>query len=387
MNITEKIALDCGVKIKKPFVDRFFIPIVHEKYIVFDTKSKFQYGKYDYYNDIIELIKPFLQKNQISIFQLSSDSCQQLQCARRFINISRKQESFIISKSKLVVAHENYSLHLASALNVETIGLYSIFNSENTRPVWNKRSQIIIESNRDGKNPSYNQTQEKIKTINLIDPFFVAKKILDTLEISNDLSKYSLVHLGESYNQKIIEVIPDFITNENFLENQHINLRFDMVDKLSPQTVAYWLSNKKVNIITDKSLNLAPFTAYLGNISCITIVMSDNISKSFLNECKKLGLNIQIFCKDEDKIQKYRFDFLDWKIMPDFKKNKKLSDFQNLDENSKFVSSKVLISRGKKYSCEANFYAQKPLDSGSEKVVLSSLFEKELEFFKIYNET
>ena len=39
MNLTEKMALDCGVKIGQPHIDRLFMPIKNDKFIIIDTRK------------------------------------------------------------------------------------------------------------------------------------------------------------------------------------------------------------------------------------------------------------------------------------------------------------------------------------------------------------
>ena len=39
MNLVDKIALDCGVKVGKPYIDRLFMPLKNHDFIIFDTRS------------------------------------------------------------------------------------------------------------------------------------------------------------------------------------------------------------------------------------------------------------------------------------------------------------------------------------------------------------
>ena len=48
MNLTEKMALDCGVKVSRPYLDRYFLPIKNDNYIIIDTRCKNANGEYDY---------------------------------------------------------------------------------------------------------------------------------------------------------------------------------------------------------------------------------------------------------------------------------------------------------------------------------------------------
>ena len=386
MNLTEKMALDCGVKISQPYLDRYFIPLKSDNYIIIDTRCKNTNGEYDYFADVLDLIKPYLKDSNIEVFQFATDKSPKLQCNKCFITINKKQENYLISKARLLISNENYSLHIASVFNTKSIGLYSLFNPKNTRPIWNQSSQIILESNRDGNLPSYGHLKESPKTINFISPYVIAKNILDSLGIENDLHRFELVNLGRSFHQKVVEIVPDFISSEDFMKDRSINLRLDYVKNLNASVFNYWLTNRKVNIITHKDINVNMIAPFRNNIILMTIMLSPNISEKFLKHCKTIGLKLKIFCDDKDKLEEYRFKFLDWEVNKDFENDGALDKLQNISEKSKFISSKILISKGKQFSCKANYLSNKHLDNSEETVILSKEFEQELEFFKIYNE-
>jgi len=386
MNIAEKYALECGLKITKPHVELAYLPTCEDNVIVIDTRCKYSDGSYDYFSDIVSLISPFLKENNIEIFQIANDEDAKLTTKRCFIKINKKQEAYIISKSKLLIANQNYSLYLASALGIPSIGLYSIFDSDTVKPIWNRHLQINIDSDRAGNSPSYGQLNESPKTINFISPYLVAKKILDALNIKNDLERFELIHLGKEFNRKVVEIVPNYTTEDKFLQDQFINLRLDYLDNMSPEALNFWIKNRKVNIITNKDLNLSLLIPHKNNIKNITIMISDDVSENFLKNCKYLGFTIKIYCNQLDKISEFRFKFLNWDIYED--KSSILSGEIKLkiNENTKFVSSKVLFSSGKLFSSKASFLRNSPLDKSGERVILSKEFEEEQDYFKIYNE-
>ncbi len=386
MNLTEKMALDCGVKTSEPYLDRYYLPMKNDNFIIIDTRNKNTSGEYDYFTDVLDLIKDHLKNANIDVFQLANDKNTKLPCDRCYISINKKQENYLISKARLLVSNENYTLYTASVFNVKSIGLYSLFNPKNTQPIWNQNSQIILESNRDGNLPSYGNLKETPKTINFISPYVVAKNILDSLGIANDLSKFELVHLGKSFHQKIVEIVPDFISSEEFMKGSSINLRLDYMKNLNVSVFNYWLTNRKVNIITDKDINVNLIAPFKNNIILMTVMISPNISEKFLKMCKSIGLKLKIFCDTKEMLEEYRFKFLDWEIHKDFEENSALDNIKNISEKSKFISSKILISKGKQFSCKANYFLNKCLDKSEESVILSREFEQEIEFFKIYNE-
>ena len=386
MNIAEKYALGCGLKIAKPFIDLAYLPICEDNIITIDTRCRYNDGTYDYFSDVVSLIAPFLKEKNIEIYQIANDENVKLAAKRCFIKINKKQEAYIISKSKLVVGNQNYSLYLASILGVPSIGLYSLFESDTIKPIWNQHLQINIDSERYGNLPSYGQLNESPKTINSISPYLVAKKILDSLNIKNNLDRFELIHLGKEFNRKVVEIVPNYTTEEKFLQDQFVNLRLDYLDNMSVEALNFWVKNRKVNIITDKDINLSLLAPYKQNIKNITIMISDRISENFLKNCKYLGFSIKIYCNQIDKINEFRFKFLDWDIFED--KASTLPDDvkSKINETTKFVSSKIIFSSGKLFSSKASFLKNTPLDKLGEPVILSKDFEEEQDYFKIYNE-
>lgn len=385
MNISQKISIELGAQTSCPVIDTFFMPLKNDKYIIIDGRSKYDFGVYDYFNDVVDLIYPKLKYLGIDVFYFCNENMQKISCDRCFINLNKKQEAYLISKAKLVVGCENYFLYLAASLGVYSIGLYSVYSPQNTQPFWNKDKQIVLESHREGNLPSYGTLRETPKTVNFISPFEVAKNVLNTLNIENDLHKYELAYLGENYKQKIVEIVPDFTSDERFLVGASVNLRLDYVNYLSGAVLQYWLSNRRANIITDKDINIAILEKFRQNIISITITVSDHISEAFLQQCKQKGFAVKLFCNNSEKLKSYRFKFLDWQIYKDYNEEKKLKNYPLIASSSKFVSSKVIFSKGNQYSCRAAMLLNKPLDKSGESVILNEEFEKELEYFKIYN--
>jgi hypothetical protein len=386
MNVVEKIALDCGVKISEPHTDRSFMPISYEKYIIFDTRCSSEAGKYDFYQDVLNLIKPHLKDNNVNTIQICTDKDYKLSCDKTFIKINKKQEAYLISKSDLLICNQNYSAYLSSALNKKSLSLYSVFDPRNIAPVWNKDKQILIESDRDGNMPSYNQLSESPKTINFINPYEVAAKILNALEIKNSFDEIELVHIGESYNQQIVEIVPDFVSEANFLKGNSINLRLDLVKEMNGEVFRYWLSNKKVNLLTNKDLNIGLLKMFKANIIGLTVMLSEDISENFLKASKSLGLNVSVYCSEKEALESYRLKFFDWDVEKDFNEEIEIDKIKNLNKNSKYVSAKTIFSKGKSFPSKAAYLANKPLDKDGNDVILNEEFEQELEYFKIYNE-
>ena len=78
MHLIEQYALSCGVKIDKPHIETGFYPVPVEKYITLHASSGMHAKNYDYYNDVVELLIPYLNKEKIYIIQIGQSEDQKI---------------------------------------------------------------------------------------------------------------------------------------------------------------------------------------------------------------------------------------------------------------------------------------------------------------------
>ena len=71
-HLIEEYAKNLGVKIATPMVAKHFWPIPFDNYITIYLEDKAQSKSYKYYELVIDMIKPYLAKNNIKIIQLGS---------------------------------------------------------------------------------------------------------------------------------------------------------------------------------------------------------------------------------------------------------------------------------------------------------------------------
>ena len=60
MHLVEQYALSCGVKIDRPSIETSYFPVVPDKYITLHASNRIQSKTYDYYNDVMDLLHPYL---------------------------------------------------------------------------------------------------------------------------------------------------------------------------------------------------------------------------------------------------------------------------------------------------------------------------------------
>ena len=64
MHLVEQYALSCGVKIDRPSIETSYFPVVPDKYITLHASNRIQSKTYDYYNDVMDLLHPYLDRGK-----------------------------------------------------------------------------------------------------------------------------------------------------------------------------------------------------------------------------------------------------------------------------------------------------------------------------------
>ena len=193
MHILEQYAVNCGAKISKPQIIPQYFPIpFKEKYICLNAGSGMESKNYDYYNEVVEFLSPFLEKENIKIIQVGAEKEKLINNCYSALGCSKRQTAFIIKNSELYFGSDTMSLHFASFFQKKIVCLSTVIFKENIYPYWSKKEDYtIIESHRNGNKPSFSN-EENPKTINFIKPEQVVKEILKFLQIKNDFNFKSI---------------------------------------------------------------------------------------------------------------------------------------------------------------------------------------------------
>ena len=140
------------------------------------------------------------------------------------------------------------------------------------------------------------------------------------------------------------------------------------------------LSNKPVN------LNLLKY--FKKNVCQLTVNINKNFTTQYLTDVKNIGINVEVFCEKEDELADYRFEFFDFDVNENMFKSKDdlKEELSNLNDSTKFLSGKILLSEGKRYSCYEAKKAKKELTTHPELVYDTKDFWKELDHYRLINE-
>lgn len=384
MHLIEQYALACGVKIDRPHIERCFYPIACEKYITLHASSGMQSKNYDYYNDVVEMIKPYLDKENIKIIQIGGKEDRAINgCEYLHGKTNIKQSAYIIEKSLLHFGNDSFSTHVASGFDKKIVCLYSILYKECCGPYWgNKNDQILIESHRNGLKPSFSN-QEALKTINLIKPEEIALAILKLLDLKNDVSNLETFHIGNQYHISALSVVPNHIMPKNFLEGQPVNIwGHECFDE---ENIARWAYDRKCNIFLDQPMGIKYLNAVRHNINKINYFVSENSDERYFKLLEKGGVKFNLLCKDENIINDLRLKFFDWQInLLKDKTKKDLDTSDKICDNTRYKNSMNIISQAQIYSSKAAW--KNDIEGDHDQVIDCPEFWEELDTLKIYND-
>ena len=383
MHLVEQYALSCGVKIDKPHIETSFFPVPFDKYITIHASSGMESKNYDYYNDVIEMIMPYLAKENIKIVQIGAKDDINLNMCEHFNGTTNlKQTAYIIKNSLLHFGNDSFSAHVASGFNKKIVCLYSILYKECCGPYWgNKDDHILLESHRNGLKPSFSN-KESPKTVNLIYPEEIAKSVLSLLGIKNKLNKIETFHIGKDYQSPTLTVIPNHVMPQNFLKGQPANIwGHEFFDE---QNIVQWAYNRKCNIFLDKPMSVKYLNLIRKNINQINFFVSKDTDPEYFTALERGGVKFKLICEKKENLNDLKIQFFDWDINYITKTTKKdLDNIDKLCDNTRYQSKLKIISNSKIYNSKAAWIHN---IENSNTVIDCPEFWEQLNSYKLYNE-
>ena len=382
MNVLEKYSVNCGVKIGRATPASSYFPLKDDHYIVIDDRNKYTSNIYELFSDVLAHLQKSLDEKGIKVYSFNVNEKNLLPGTQPFVNLTKKQEAYLIKNSMLTISCDNLSAYYASAFNVPSIGLYSAYPAACTEPLWGTQ-HTSIESDRFGCLPSYG-VEETPKAINFIKPEKVALAILDKLGLPPTFS-LETIYMGDLYPTKIVEVIPDFTTAPNFLQGRAINLRADY--HFNEELIVHWLQDRMVNLLVNRPIGVNLLKYFKKNIAQLTVNINESFSEEYLTEVRSTGVPLEIFCENKEQLSDCRFKLFNFDIEESIFKSKKDLDesINKFNKNTQFLSGKILISEGQKYSCLEAKKQKKVLTGDPEVVYDTQDFWKELDHYRLFN--
>ena len=188
------------------------------------------------------------------------------------------------------------------------------------------------------------------------------------------------LHVGENYHEKVYEIVPDFFTDNEELKKSTMHFRMDL--KFDEKCLAAWLShNYKVNVISDKVLNLDLLRQFKNNIARITLIIKrpETFSPEYLKSLKAIGVSLVLIAETDKNISQLREKLFDFAVESD----DEIKPLENIPKTAKFWTKKTVLSNGQKYPSIAHWRENIPLTSENT-VVDCGEFWKDKESFYFY---
>ena len=361
-----------GVKASKPDLQQHFFPCLDEKFIVFYDGEKSQSKIYKHYSTVFQLLRDTLDKNNIKIYQIGGEN--PIQGVNRHLSCSLKNEAYIVSKSMLYLGPDSYLAQYASSQNVKTITLHGDNYANSTKPFWGSlKNKSCLEPKWDAR-PCFS-SQDPQRQIDSIKPELVCKEILKFCGLGNLNFNFKTINVGDSYYQKIVEVVPTKIT-KGLPKNLFVRIDYGVEE----EPLLYYCANHEVVLVTDQLPQVNMVSQFRSNIKRILYTIQDKddiIPEEYFEALKKLDVDFILLSDKEEELPFLRNQYFETQVHL----NDEECDSIPCPPNAKFLTNKKIVDGDKVYMSYAHY--KKGLDS-CDKVLDTPEYWKESKHFYIY---
>lgn len=339
MHLLERYATSCGVKISKPYIYENFFPLPEGKYISFQPFSKYPSKNYDYWDEVISIINPYLLKENIKIIQIGAKQDRPVVNTYNLCGQTTVQQAaFIIKHGIMHVGADSFAAHIASGYDKKIVALYSNNNINNVKPYWSREEDVILLSPNIDRKPQYS-VDEFPKNINKIKPEIIAQSILKLLNIQTNKLP-TTIFIGNDYSNKTLQIIPDNPIDPRQFNIENLIIRMDYF--FNEKVLEIYLQHKKCIIFTNKPISIDLLRRYKSNIPQVVYIIDEDNNPNFIKDLKYSTINYaMISWLDDSQLNKYKLDYMDLGLIV----SKKIPDHKiEMNDNIHFKSSIILIS-------------------------------------------
>lgn len=383
MRLLDTYATNTGSKIDVPFIYTKFFPLPLGKFITFQAQTPYDSRNYSYWQEVINIIHPYLVKNNIHIVQVGTKDERPLNGVINILGQTTiNQLAYVIENGILHFGADSLCVHLASHFNKPIVSLYSISNPNVAGPHFGEKDKHVLLKGYErigNKKPSYSQV-ENPKSIDTIKPEEVASSILNLLDI-----KYSnlpeTIYFGSDYNVKSFEIVPDEIIDINSIPIENPIVRMDYY--FNEEALEKIILARKCIIFTNKPIKKDLIQKYKKNINQLIYIIDENNDINFVKLLKNNSINyVLLSFLDEEILNKYKIDYMDYNLIVN-RKYKTKEDTKILDINNLYYKSSRTL-----YSSKGQFISRYDwLNKTGDKVINDPDFWKESDNFYIFKLT
>lgn len=378
MHKLESFALSVGSKIDKPQIETCFYPVVDKKFICISKESSIESKRYDFFDDVIFHIKPYLDKQGISILEIGKSQDAPVFYTKDLRGLNRMQSNFVLNKSLLYFGNLNFYSHIASHFNKPTVCPIRNDYIDSIKPYWSNNESCILLKEDTNLKPSF-LDQENPKTINDVKPEVVASNILDLLQIDHELSNVSTIFTGPQYNNSIVDLVPGNYNPATISLPKISNIRMDK--NFNYDFLLACSKLKNLILVTDKVIDKRIHNSIKGCLSQVTFFINKDTTNADIENILSIGKPVLFFCKDKKNLKDIRLKFIDYDIMYYSSLTKKDLNYKDLKE-LKFLSKRNIIHEGSAFNSYLSLSQGKNISKPKD----CKEFWEDLSFCRVYKE-
>src|SRR6266404_1278847 len=124
-HLTELYSTASGFRIDKPFLYESFFPLPFPKYVLFHNGSGQPAKNYDYWTEVVAMVRPILVENGYELMQIGGKDDDQITGT---INLLGKtnihQTAYLVKRAALVAGNDSCNIHFASGFDIPLVALY-----------------------------------------------------------------------------------------------------------------------------------------------------------------------------------------------------------------------------------------------------------------------
>jgi hypothetical protein len=364
----------------KPNINTQFFPVPFDKYITLHVgDGKIPAKHYDYWTEVVALLKPVLHHYKTAIIQIGGPQDQIIEGTdAKYLTLTYAQSAYVQKGAILHLGIDSLPCHVAAAFDQMIVAIYGHIYHQQSPPATNNK-HIVLEPDRGDSHPPFGPV-EYPKMVNTIKVETICRSVCQLLDLPINF-KFETQFVGEHYNLPIVEIIPDFFGESAELNGANINLRMDL--NFDENCAHAWAQHYPVKIITKRPIDLELLAANKKNIPQLTLLLDDkdDFSLEYVKAAKRLIPNLVLVGMKEETLSDTREKFFDYIVermpVPD------RSKVERLTGGCKFWTKKLVFSKTQRYASIAHWKMQKQFD-GQDFVVDSEEFAQDIEHFFIY---
>ena len=338
--------------------DQFF-PLPIDKWITLQPASKGA-KSYDYWNEVIQLVKSELNKLGIEIVQIGGPGEKSVpDCFSTQGQTTINQAAYLVKHGEMHLGVDSFAAHIASMYQKKIVCLYSNNHINNVLPYWTKEEDmILLEPDRKGKKPNF-ALDENPKTINSIRPETIAQAVFDLIGIDKTVD-FETLFIGPLYHNRILEWVPDACADVKCFNTDTVVSRMDWVFNEQVLKGQFRFSNQI--IITNKPFDINIAREFRDKIREVIYFIEEDDDPKWCRDILNCGVKVTLisFLPDE-KLNSKKLDYIDiafinQKDIPSVSELKGITDLE-------YRSGKVTISKGKLYPSKQGWLRDEPIGS------------------------